>query len=60
MEMTMSFASAEAAAEAHVMIKKVSGDSTWDRLAEYLEKQISGKEIFVINRSFGVDLKTIL
>ena len=59
MEMTMSFASAEAVAEARVMIKKASGDSTWDRLAEYLEKQNSGKEIFVINRSFGVDLKTM-
>ena len=48
MDMTMAFATAEQAAE-----------STWDRLAEYLEKQSSGKEVFVINRSFDVELKTL-
>lgn len=48
MEMTMALATAEAALEAKKFIKKAGGDSTWDRLAEYL----SAKEIFVINRSF--------
>jgi uncharacterized protein YndB with AHSA1/START domain len=54
MEMCMTLATAEAAREARVFIKKAGGDATWDRLAEYLEKGSSGKERFVINRSFGV------
>lgn len=59
MEMTMGFPTAEAAAQARVFIKQASGESTWDRLAEYLEKQNSGKDIFVINRSFDVDIQTM-
>lgn len=54
MEMTMTLPTAEAAAEAKKFIKHANGDSTWDRLAEYLEKGASGKEKFVINRSFEV------
>ncbi|KYG62387.1 hypothetical protein AZI86_16255 [Bdellovibrio bacteriovorus] len=52
MEMTMALATAEAAAETKKFIKQASGNSTWDRLAEYLEKEASGKENFVINRVF--------
>ena len=59
MEMVMSFASEEAAANAQIMIKKANGDSTWDRLAEFLEKQRSGKDVFVINRSFEVGIETM-
>lgn len=57
MEMTMTLPSAEAAAEARTNIKKANGETTWDRLAEFLEKQISGQEVFVINHSFEVDIK---
>src|SRR5262249_40599786 len=56
MEMTMALPTAEAAAEARKFIKKAGGDSTWDRLAEYLEKESSGRENFVINRSFEIPL----
>lgn len=56
MEMTMALATAEAAAETRKFIKKAGGDSTWDRLAEYLGKEISGKEKFVINRTFNAPL----
>lgn len=59
MDMTMTFPTPEAEAEARVIIKKASGESTWDRLAEFLERQNSGKEIFVINRSFDVDVNTL-
>lgn len=59
MEMTMSLPSPEAAAEARKFIKKARGESTWDRLAEFLEKESSGKEVFVINRSFNVDIETM-
>jgi uncharacterized protein YndB with AHSA1/START domain len=56
MEMTMALATAEAATEVKKFIKKAGGNSTWDRLAEYLESEISKKDIFVINRSFDAPL----
>lgn len=56
MEMTMTLPTPEAAEETRKFIKKAGGESTWDRLAEFLEKQCSGKEIFVINRSFNTDI----
>lgn len=59
MEMTMALATAEAAAETKKFIKKAGGDSTWDRLAEYLEKESTGKENFVINRTFDASLDTM-
>src|SRR5688572_21764552 len=52
MDMTMSLPTPEAAAETRKMVKEAGGYSTWDRLAEYLEKESSGKETFVISRSF--------
>lgn len=48
MEMSMALATPEAANETRKFIKKAGGDSTWDRLAEYL----SPNDRFVINRSF--------
>jgi uncharacterized protein YndB with AHSA1/START domain len=56
MEMRMTLPTPEAAAETRKFIKKAGGDSTWDRLAEYLEKESSGKEKFVINRTFDAPL----
>lgn len=52
MEMTMTLASEEAARESAKFIKQVGGNSTWDRLGEYLEKNRSGAEKFIINRVF--------
>jgi uncharacterized protein YndB with AHSA1/START domain len=57
MDMTMSLATPEAAEETRKFIKKAGGDSTWDRLAEYLEKESSGTEKFVINRTFNAPLE---
>jgi uncharacterized protein YndB with AHSA1/START domain len=57
MDMTMSLPTPEAAEETRIFIKKAGGDSTWDKLAEYLEKEASGKEKFVINRSFDAPLE---
>lgn len=48
MEMTMAFSTAEVAAQSKIFIKKANGNSTWDRLAEYL----SPTDNFIINRSF--------
>ena len=52
MEMSMALPTAEAANETRKVIKKHSGNSTWDRLAEFL----STTDVFVINRSFDVPL----
>jgi uncharacterized protein YndB with AHSA1/START domain len=59
MEMTMALATAETAIETKKFIKKAGGDSTWDRLAEYLSEESSGKDIFVINRTFDAPLNLI-
>ena len=59
MEMTMTLPTPEAAEETRKFIKKAGGNSTWDRLAEYLEKESSGKEQFVINRTFDAPLEVM-
>lgn len=59
MDMTMALPTPEAAEQIKKFIKEAGGNSTWDRLAEYLEKEASGKEKFVINRSFEVDIETM-
>jgi uncharacterized protein YndB with AHSA1/START domain len=59
MDMTMTLPSPEAVEQTAKFIKKAGGDATWDRLAEYLEKNSAGKEIFVINRSFEVPIETM-
>lgn len=51
-DMSMAFESPERAKEMAGFIKAAGGNGTWDRFAEYLEKEKSGKEEFVINRSF--------
>jgi uncharacterized protein YndB with AHSA1/START domain len=56
MDMTMTLATPEAAEEIRKFIKRAGGESTWDRLAEYVEKGSSGKEVFVINRSFDAPI----
>jgi len=57
MDMTMTLPTPEAAEQTRKFIKEAGGDGTWDRLAEYLEKEITGKENFVINRSFNAPLE---
>ncbi len=56
MEMTMAFKDAETAEQMGQFIKKAGGNATWDRLAEFLDFEISGKNRFVINRSFETPL----
>lgn len=57
MEMSMALPTPEAAEETRKFIKKAGGNSTWDRLAEYLDKELAGKDEFVINRSFDAPLE---
>jgi len=59
MDMTMSLPTPEAAEQARAHIRKAGGDSTWDRLAEHVAKHVSGREQFVIARSFDADPATV-
>jgi uncharacterized protein YndB with AHSA1/START domain len=59
MDMCMALPTPEAAEETSKFIKKAGGNATWDRLAEYVEKVRSGKEQFVINRSFDVSVEKL-
>jgi len=59
MEMTMALPSKEAAAQTEIFIRKAGGYSTWDRLGEYLEKEGSGKEIFIISRGFDAPVEAV-
>lgn len=56
MEMTMTSPTPEACEEIQKFIKKAGGNATWDRLAEYLAKQGTDKEQFVINRTFDAPI----
>ena len=56
MAMTMAFPTPELARTTRGFIKEVGGDTTWDRLAEFLAKRLTGREIFVINRAFDTSL----
>lgn len=59
MQMTMIFPTQEAAQNAKIFIKQANGDTTWDRLGEYLEKKLRGKDVFIINRSFSAPLEVM-
>jgi uncharacterized protein YndB with AHSA1/START domain len=59
MDMTMAVATAQEAANIRTIIKSAGGNSTWDRLAEYLEKTQTGKERFVIVRSFAAPVHVL-
>lgn len=57
--MIMALATPEQAQAIKQHIKNANGNSTWDRLGEYLHKESSGEETFIINRSFKADPKTL-
>ncbi|MBY0491976.1 MAG: SRPBCC domain-containing protein [Gemmatimonadaceae bacterium] len=59
LDMRMVLESAEAAAQTRAFVKAAGGNGTWDRLAEFLEKQQSNADVFVINRSFDTDINTM-
>ena len=57
--MSMVFQSPEETEKARLFIAKASGYSTWDRLAEYLDKKHHDKERFVVNRTFSAPLEKV-
>lgn len=59
LDMRMSLPTVEAARETRAFIKAAGGNGTWDRLAEFLEKESSQRDIFVINRSFDAPIETM-
>ena len=59
MEMSMILETVEAAEQTRKFVKAAGGNGTWDRLAEYLESNSSGKEKFVHNRSFYAPISTM-
>lgn len=56
LDMRMTLATAEEAAQSRAFVKAAGGNGTWDRLAEFLEKQVSHADVFVINRSFDAPI----
>lgn len=59
LELCMTLASPEAAQQTRAMIRAAGGNSTWDRLAEYLERQSTHEEVFVINRTFDAPIESM-
>ena len=59
LSLCMTLPTPEAARDARAFIKAAGGNATWDRLAEYLEKQVSDAEVFVINRSVDAPIDTV-
>lgn len=59
MDMTMALASEEAARQTRQFIKAAGGESTWDRLDEYLAKRLADHDKFVIHRSFAAPQATV-
>ncbi|MGE3756696.1 MAG: SRPBCC family protein [Pseudobdellovibrionaceae bacterium] len=57
--MTMALDTAEEAKAIKQFIKTANGNSTWDRLGEYLENETAKKDVFIINRSFAANIKTV-
>jgi uncharacterized protein YndB with AHSA1/START domain len=59
LELRFTMSTAEEAERTRQFIKKAGGESTWDRLAEYLAEGSTGKRMFVINRSFDTPIDTM-
>lgn len=57
--MIMALDTPEAAKEIKKHIKQANGNSTWDRLGEYLDLEHSGKNPFYINRTFEAHISTV-
>ena len=59
LDMSMAFATPEVAIEMRGFIRKAGGETTWDRLAEYLGKRVAGKELFFIARTFEAPIALV-
>jgi uncharacterized protein YndB with AHSA1/START domain len=59
MDMRMTLPTPEAARDTKKFIRAAGGNSTWDRLAEYLEMETSNRDVFVINHTFDAPIETV-
>lgn len=59
LDMSMAFATPEIATDMRGFIKKAGGETTWDRLAEYLGKRLKGAEQFFIARSLEAPIDQV-
>jgi len=59
MDMRMTLPTAQAARDTKKFIREVGGNSTWDRLAEYLEVETSNRDVFVINHTFDAPIDSV-
>ncbi len=59
MRMVYTLPTAEEAKATKGFIKQANGHSTWDRLGEFLENKIHGKDSFFITRSFETDMRSM-
>lgn len=59
MEMISTLPSPEAAREMAKFIKQAGGNATWDRLAEHLDETATGKQSFVVNRTFDASIARV-
>jgi uncharacterized protein YndB with AHSA1/START domain len=57
LQMSMVCPTPEAAEASRKIIKNARGESTWDRLGEYLGKRLGDKEVFIIQRSFRASIE---
>ncbi len=59
MDLIFTLASPEAAVAMTKFIKQAGGNATWDRLAEHLEETSTGRQHFVINRTFDAPIARV-
>lgn len=59
LEIRMRFATAEELEQSRAIIKTASGNSTWDRLGEFVAHEVTAKQIFLINRSVEAPIETM-
>lgn len=59
MEMVSTFATAEVAVQMGHFIRQAGGTATWDRLAEHLEQRATGRQTFVVARTFEAPIARV-
>jgi uncharacterized protein YndB with AHSA1/START domain len=59
LDICMTLATTEAAQQTRAFIKHAGGNTTWDRLAEHVERRLTGSEIFVIARNFDAPIESV-
>ncbi|MGE3508751.1 MAG: SRPBCC family protein [Vicinamibacterales bacterium] len=59
MDMVSTLPTAEAARQIAKFIKQAGGNATWDRLAEHLAERATGRQPFVITRTFDAPIARV-